>query len=109
MAYDHALADEIRAALPRNVSIVEKAMFGGLAFLVDGNMAVAASGRGGLLVRTDPAHTDTLVGPGVEPMEMRGRIMPGWLFVGGPALDGDEAVAAWVARGVAFARTLPPK
>jgi TfoX/Sxy family transcriptional regulator of competence genes len=109
MAYDHALADEVRAALPRDVSIQEKAMFGGLAFLVDGNMAVSASGRGGLLVRTDPAGVDALLGPGVEPMVMRGRPMPGWLFVEGPAIDGQQAVTAWVRRGVAFARTLPPK
>jgi TfoX/Sxy family transcriptional regulator of competence genes len=109
MVYDHALADEIRAALPRDVSIVEKAMFGGLAFLVDGHMAASASGRGGLLVRTDPASADALLGPGVEPMLMRGRPMPGWLFVEGPAINGQEAVTAWVRRGVAFARTLPAK
>ncbi len=109
MAYDHALADEIRAALPRDVSVVEKAMFGGLAFLVDGNMTVAASGRGGLLVRTDPTGVGALLGPGVEEMVMQGRPMRGWLFVEGPALDDEAAVVAWVDRGVAFARTLPAK
>jgi len=109
MAYDHALADEIRAALPPDVPIAEKAMFGGLAFLVDGNMAVAANGRGGLLVRTDPVGVDALLAPGVEPMVMRGRPMPGWLFVEGPAIEGQDAVTAWVRRGVAFARTLPAK
>ena len=102
MAYDDAVADRIRALVP---DAVEKKMFGGLAFLIDGNMAVAASGRGGLLVRVDPAASDELVATtSAEPMEMGGRTMTGWLTV--PVGDDLEA---WVARGVAYARTLPPK
>ena len=102
MAYDEALAERIRALVP---DATEKKMFGGLAFLVNGNMAVAASGQGGLLVRVDPAESDELVATTpAEPMEMGGRSMKGWLRV--PANDDVEA---WVERGVAFARTLQPK
>jgi len=80
-------------------------MFGGLAFLINGNMAIAASGQGGMLVRVDPAESDELVRTTrAETMVMRGRAMPGWLRVGG----GDD-LADWVARGVGYARTLPPK
>jgi hypothetical protein len=86
--------------------LTEKKMFGGLAFLVGGNMAVAASGQGGLLVRVDPAEGERLVETtDAQPMEMRGREMAGWLRVDPPS----ERVAEWVARGVAYARTLPPK
>lgn len=85
-------------------------MFGGLGFMVDGNLAVAASRRGGLLVRTDPADSEALLAlPGVEPMEMRGRPMPGWLFVGAEALDEETAVDGWVDRALAFVATLPSK
>jgi TfoX/Sxy family transcriptional regulator of competence genes len=102
MAYDEELAARIRALVP---DATEQKMFGGLAFLVSGNMAVAASGQGGLLVRVDPAESDELVAtPSAELMEMGGRSMKGWLRV--PA--GDD-VADWVERGVAFARTLPAK
>src|SRR5688572_9787053 len=105
MAYDEALANEIREALAaRGVTATEKAMFGGLAFLVGGHMAVAASGQGGLMVRCDPDETATLVAePGARPFEMRGREMRGWLRV-------DTAdVGPWVDRGVAYASSLPPK
>jgi TfoX/Sxy family transcriptional regulator of competence genes len=102
MAYDEALAARIRALVP---DATEKKMFGGLAFLIGGNMAVAASGQGGLLVRVDPDESDELVATtSAEPMEMRGRSMRGWLRV--PAGDDLEA---WVERGAAYARTLPPK
>jgi hypothetical protein len=102
MAYDETLAAQIRERLP---DAAEKKMFGGLAFLVGGNMAVAASGQGGLLVRVDPAESAELVRTtAAEPMEMRGRTMAGWLRV--PA--GDD-VDAWIDRGAAYARTLPPK
>jgi hypothetical protein len=102
MPYDEALAAEIRKLVP---DATEKKMFGGLAFLVDGNMAIAASGQGGMLVRVDPEQSDELVRTTrAETMVMRGRAMPGWLRVAA----GDD-VAEWVARGVAFARTLPPK
>lgn len=105
MAYDERLAGEIREALAAlDVAAAEKAMFGGLAFLVGGHMAIAASGQGGLLVRCDPDDTEALLRePGAAPFEMRGREMRGWLRV-------DTAdVAPWVARGVAHASSLPPK
>jgi TfoX/Sxy family transcriptional regulator of competence genes len=106
MAYDEALAERIRALLEGEDAVVEKQMFGGLAFLVDGNMAVAASGQGGILVRVDPQDSARLVETtAAEEMVMRGRAMAGWL-----RLDpsGDE-LPEWVERGVAYARTLPPK
>jgi TfoX/Sxy family transcriptional regulator of competence genes len=107
MAYDEALAEKVRA-LTDGAS--EKPMFGGLAFLVGGNMAVAASGQGGLLVRVDPAESDELVATtAARPMEMRGRPMRGWLRVDVDGDDDDEALREWVGRGLAYARTLPPK
>jgi TfoX/Sxy family transcriptional regulator of competence genes len=107
MAYDEALAHRIRELVANEQGLTEKKMFGGLAFLIDGNMAVAASGQGGLLVRVDPAKSDELVAStDARPMEMRGREMAGWLRVD-PA-DDDE-LSAWVERGVSFARSLPPK
>ena len=106
MAYDEKLAARIRDLLEREPDLTEKRMFGGLAFLVGGKMAVAASGQGGLLVRVDPDRSEELVATThARPMEMRGREMAGWLRVD-PA--GDE-LAGWVERGVAFARSLPPK
>jgi TfoX/Sxy family transcriptional regulator of competence genes len=108
MAYDEALADRIRTALGKQ-PVVEKKMFGGLAFLVGGNMSVAASGQGGLMVRVDPAETEALLQePGASEMEMKGRTMAGWLRVGDDALD-DLALKRWVRRGVTYARSLPPK
>ena len=110
MAQDHGLADEIRAAIGDEPGLTEKAMFGGLAFLLHGNMAVAASGRGGLLVRAGADHAADLARqPGVEPMVMRGRPMAGWLHVTGPALTGEDDVARWVAVGLRTAGGLPPK
>ena len=107
MAYDEQLADRVRDLIGGERGLSEKKMFGGLAFLVGGNMAVAASGQGGLLVRVDPAESDALVAASsARPMEMRGREMAGWLRVD-PA-DDDE-LAVWVDRGVSFARSLPPK
>ena len=108
MAYDEALAERIRAMLP-DEPVDEKKMFGGLAFLVGGNMSVAASGQGGLMVRVDPDETESLLRErGVAPMEMRGRTMSGWLRVSDDVLD-DETLQAWVDRGVGYARTLPRK
>jgi TfoX-like protein len=102
MAYDEALAQQIRALVP---GATEKKMFGGLAFLVGGHMAIAASGQGGMLVRVDPEASDELVRTTrAETAVMRGRAMPGWLRVSA----GDD-VAEWVARGVGYVRTLPPK
>jgi TfoX/Sxy family transcriptional regulator of competence genes len=109
MAYDQELADRVRELVASEESVSEQRMFGGLAFLVNGNMAVAASGQGGLLVRVDPAESDALVGEQVEPMVMRGREMRGWLRVAMPAVDAPDQLELWVARGVSYARSLPAK
>ena len=110
MAFDEDLADRIRELVGDERGVSEKRMFGGLAFLVDGNMAVSASGRGGLLVRVDPTQTDRLVTRAhVERFEMRGRSMNGWLRVDTPGLRTKRQLEPWVARGVAYARSLPPK
>jgi TfoX/Sxy family transcriptional regulator of competence genes len=110
MAYDEALAARIRELLAGERGITEKKMFGGLAFLVHGNMAVAASGKGGLLVRVDPDESDALVRKsGVTLMEMGGRTMTGWLSVEAAAVRTKKQLAQWVDRGLGFARTLPPK
>jgi TfoX/Sxy family transcriptional regulator of competence genes len=85
-------------------------MFGGLAFLIGGNMAIAASGQGGILVRVDPAESDELVASTpAEPLVMRGRAMAGWLRVDTDAIDDDAVLAEWVERGAAYAGSLPPK
>ena len=110
MAYDEALAERIRELLAGERGVTEKKMFGGLAFLVNGNMAVAASGQGGLLVRVDPEESAALVRKtGARPMEMRGRQMSGWLRVDADAVGAKRQLATWVERGVSFARSLPPK
>ena len=109
MAYDEALAGRIRELLANESGLEEKKMFGGLAFLLNGNMAVAASGQGGLLARVDPAESDELVETTpAEEMVMRGRSMKGWLRVGSKDVEGDE-LDVWVERGLAFARSLPAK
>jgi TfoX/Sxy family transcriptional regulator of competence genes len=110
VAYDEQLAERIRELVAAEPGLTEKKMFGGLAFLVGGNMAVAASGQGGLLVRVDPAESDQLVSESsARPMEMRGREMAGWLRVDSDDLRAQEELSAWVERGVAFARSLPTK
>lgn len=110
MAYDEDLADRIRVAVQDVDGVTEKRMFGGLAFLVDGNMAVSASGRGGLLLRCDPGETDVLVAePGVDRFEMRGKEMDGWLHVDPEAVEEDEELRRWVRVGVDYAGSLPPK
>lgn len=104
------LADRVRAIVETEPDLAEKRMFGGLAFLFGGHMAVAASSGGGLLLRVDPAETDDLVQhPHVERFEMRGREMDGWLRVKPAATFSDEDLRPWVARGVAFVRSLPAK
>ena len=109
MAYDVELADRIRSLLGRR-RFTEKKMFGGLAFLVGGNMAVAASSKGGLLVRVDPDEGDALVEKGpAKPMEMRGRSMSGWLRVGAEHVRRQADLEAWVTRGVTYASSLPAK
>jgi len=108
MAYDEDLANRIRELLADQDGVTEKRMFGGLAFLVHGKMAVAASRKGGVLVRTDPAESDDLVAaPGVERMVMGGREMENWLYVDPGQVQTKRDLAPWVERGVAFAATLP--
>jgi TfoX/Sxy family transcriptional regulator of competence genes len=110
MAYDEELAHRIRELLGSEPGVSEMAMFGGLAFLLNGNMAVAASGQGGLLVRAGPAGGDDLLSkPYASPMIMRGREMKGWLRVDAAGVRSSRELAAWVHRGVEFARTLPAK
>jgi TfoX/Sxy family transcriptional regulator of competence genes len=110
LAYDLELAERIRSLVADEPAVSEKAMFGGLSFLVGGNMAVAASSRGGLLVRVDPADTDALVAlPGVRLFEMGGRSMRGWLAVDAEQLQTPDALAHWVDRGVSFAASLAAK
>jgi TfoX/Sxy family transcriptional regulator of competence genes len=107
MAYDEELAARVRDVLTGESGVTEKRMFGGLAFLVDGHLAVSASSRGGLLVRVDPAQGEALLEePGVAPFEMRGRAMTGWLHVAAAAVEEDDALERWVGHGLGFARTL---
>ncbi len=110
MAYDEQLAARIRGHLA-GVLVVEKKMFGGLAFLLGGHLGVSASGRGGILVRVSPADSDAMVEePGAALMQMTNRPpMDGWIHVDPEFLDDDEVLERWVDRGVAFARSLPPK
>lgn len=110
MAYDEDLANRIREAVQDEPGIREKRMFGGLGFLAGGNLAVSASGQGGLMVRVDPADTEALVdGQVVHRMVMRGREMDGWLRVDLHAVERDDQLRGWVGRGLAYARSLPPK
>ncbi len=110
MAYDQDLANLIRELLADQPDVVEKKMFGGLAFLIGGNMSVAASGQGGLMLRCDPADTESLLAkPHAAPMEMRGRVMDGWLRVDSEGVRTKGQVKPWVKRAVAYARSLPAK
>ena len=110
MAYDEDLANRIRELIAAEDGITEKKMFGGLAFLVAGNMSVAASGQGGLLARVDPAGSEALVAkPHVERMEMRGRAMDGWLRVAPEGVRTKRQLEPWVRSSVAYARSLPAK
>jgi hypothetical protein len=110
VAYDEGLADRIRERVGGEAGVTEKRMFGGLAFLINGNMAVSASSKGGLLLRVDPERTDELVeAPHTGRFEMRGREMDGWLRVDPAAVASDADLARWVEIGITYARTLPPK
>ena len=110
MAYDEALANRIRELLAGEPDLTEQKMFGGLAFLIGGNMAVAASGQGGVLVRVDPARSDALVAEtSARPMEMRGREMRGWLRVDAGDVRAKSELTKWVELGTAYARSLPAK
>ena len=110
MAYDEALADRMRELLGGEADLTEQKMFGGLAFLVGGNMAIAASGQGGALVRVDPERSDKIVATtNARPMEMRGKEMPGWLRVSSDDLRTKRQLGKWVTLGVTYARSLPSK
>jgi TfoX/Sxy family transcriptional regulator of competence genes len=110
MAYDEDLANRIRELLAGEEGVTEMSMFGGLAFLLGGNMAVAASGQGGLLVRVEPAEGERLVaGPHASAMVMRGREMRGWIRVDDEGVQSKRQLVSWVRRGTQFARTLPAK
>ena len=110
MAYDQELADRVREHVEPEKGRTEKRMFGGLAFLITGNMAVGASSKGGLLLRVDPADTERLLGePRARPFEMRGREMNGWLHIDADASVPDDELARWIRVGVTYARSLPPK
>jgi hypothetical protein len=110
MAYDQELAGRIRQLIGSDAELTEKKMFGGLAFLIRGNMAIAASSQGGALVRVDPAQSHTLLATTAATlMHMRGRDMPGWLRVSADGLRTDDQLAPWVEIGTGYARSLPPK
>jgi len=110
MAYDEELAGRIRELVAGEKRLTERKMFGGLAFLVGGNMAVAASGQGGILVRVDPDQSPKLVSTtAAEPMVMRGKAMDGWLLVAADDVATKRALSTWVKRGVTYARSLPVK
>ena len=109
MAYDEELAERVREQVAAERGLAEKAMFGGLAFLLDGNMAVGLSGDE-LMVRVGPDRSAAaLARPHTRPFDMTGRPMKGWILVGPDALGGEPELAGWVSEGVAFARSLPPK
>lgn len=110
MAYDAELADRIRYLIGTGKGVSEKKMFGGLAFLIAGHMAISASGQGGALVRVDPAESAALTEATTATVAvMRGRPMPGWLRVSADDLEADDQLIEWVSRAVTHARSLPPK
>ncbi|HET7325691.1 MAG TPA: TfoX/Sxy family protein [Nocardioidaceae bacterium] len=110
MAYDEDLAERVRDVVQGEPDLTEKQMFGGLAFLVGGHLAVSASSQGGLLLRVDPAKTTVLVGePNASRFRMRGREMDGWLHIEAAAVETDDELRQWVSRGIAYARSLPEK
>jgi TfoX/Sxy family transcriptional regulator of competence genes len=110
MAYDEQLAERIRTMVGDRADLTEQKMFGGLAFLIGGNMAIAASGQGGVLVRVDPAESDSLVAKTKAHVAvMQGRAMPGWLRVDTEHLRTKRELAKWVERGTGYARSLPAK
>jgi hypothetical protein len=110
MAYDEELAARLRDIVLGEPGLTERKMFGGLAFLVNGNMAVAASGKGGLMLRVDPDQTEALLGePHAEEFHMRGRGTRGWLRVNDAGIESDADLERWAEIGVSYARSLPPK
>lgn len=110
MAFDEELANRVRELISQEAGITEMRMFGGLAFLIGGNMAVGVSGQGGLMIRVDPDETEALLArPHARPFDMRGREMKGWLRVDADGVRTKRQLEPWVRRGVAYARSLPPK
>jgi TfoX/Sxy family transcriptional regulator of competence genes len=110
MAYDEELANRIREIMQGESGLSEKAMFGGLAFLIDDKMAVSTSSKGGLLLRIDPSLTTSLVRePHIRRYEMRGREMDGWLRLDAEVLQTDDELRHWIGHGLRYARSLPPK
>ena len=110
MAYDEKLADRIRDLVGDEPDLKEQKMFGGLAFLIGGNMAIAASGQGGILVHSDPEESDSLVAStDAYVMEMRGKQMRGWLRVDPEHVGTKRQLAKWVELGTGYARSLPAK
>jgi len=110
MPHDPALAERIRTALSNRPGVSEKAMFGGIGFLLDGNLLVSASGRGGMLVRVGPeGHAAAIQSPHTKAMEMGGRGMLGYVVVAAPGVASQGAVASWIERAVKHVRTLAPK
>ena len=109
MAYDENLAARIRDKVGGEPGVMEKKMFGGLAFLVNGNVSVSASGNGGMMLRCSPERTDEFVTRGAERVVMRGTEMNGWIRVSDDLVADDDALATWVGIGVEFARSLPAK
>ncbi|MFG1935195.1 TfoX/Sxy family protein [Mycobacterium sp. NPDC048908] len=110
MAFDEDLADRIRELIATERGVDEKRMFGGLAFLINGNMSVCASGRGGLMVRVPPEETEKLLGrEHVEPMVMAGRETRGWVRASTDGVTTKRQLRSWVTRGVDYAKSLPPK
>jgi TfoX/Sxy family transcriptional regulator of competence genes len=110
MAYDEALADRVRRLMEGESGLTEKRMFGGLAMLVNGNMAVAVRGGGGLMIRVDPDESDAMLDDaGASIAIMQGRPMRGWIVVESGAVAKPADLQRWVKRGTTYARTLPPK
>jgi hypothetical protein len=110
MAYDEDLAHRIRAQLADETAVTEKAMFGGLAFLLDGNMAVGVTNTAELMVRVGPDGTDDALSQShARLFDMTGRPMKGWILVEPAGFETDTDLGGWVGRGVDFARTLPAK
>lgn len=110
MAFEEQLATRIRELIGADARLSEAKVFGGLAFLINGNMAISASGNGGIVVRVDPEASEDLIATSpARMMEMRGRTMKGWLRIDSAAVEADEALASWVEIGVAYAGSLPAK
>ena len=110
MAYDEQLADRVREIVAGSGDFSERKMFGGLAFMVDGHMAVAASREGGIMLRVAPAETDALLAkPFCRPFQMRGKPIDGWVRIDADGVATKRQLERWVMRGVAYARTQPPR